>query len=99
MIAQSRSIIILKTYLLFQMEHIKELRGRIDEIDREIVGLIEERVKTAKEIGEVKRRNGIDIEDSEREAEIMENVTCSSLDKKFTECVFRKIIEYCKNEE
>jgi len=81
------------------MEHIKELRKKIDEIDREIVKLIEERVRIAKEIGEIKRMNGMEIEDTEREAEILDNVSSSILDREFTEYVFRKIIEYCKNEE
>jgi len=43
--------------------------------------------------------NGMEIEDTEREAEILDNVSSSILDREFTEYVFRKIIEYCKNEE
>jgi len=82
------------------MERIELLRGEIDGIDKGILELLEERVKAAKKIGEIKREKEMGIEDVDREGEILDNIlNSSSLDKGFVEDLFRKIIEYCKNEE
>jgi len=82
------------------MERIEVLRREIDGIDKGILELLEERVKAAKKIGEIKRGEGMEIEDVEREERILDNILNSTnLDKEFVEDLFRKIIEYCKNEE
>lgn len=82
------------------MERIEVLRREIDEIDRGILDLLEERVKAVKEMGKVKRELGVGIEDVEREAGILENISGSTaLDKEFVRYLFRKIIDYCKDEE
>jgi len=82
------------------MERIEVLRREIDGIDKGILELLEERVKAAKKIGEIKREGGMEIEDLEREGEILDNILNSTnLNKEFIEDFFRKIIEYCKNEE
>jgi len=87
-------------YKINRMERIKLLRGEINGIDKGILELLEERVKAAKKIGEIKRGGGIEIEDIEREKEILKNILDSTnLDKEFVEDLFRRIIEYCKNEE
>lgn len=50
----------------------KEYRKRIDEIDRDILRLFEERMKTAEKIGEYKKQNGLPITDENREKEVVE---------------------------
>lgn len=82
------------------MEQIDKLRNRIDGIDRKILKLIEKRVDLAKNIGRIKKKNGLKISDSEREREVIENVLSSSnIDKDFLKKLFRLIIKYCKDEE
>jgi len=81
------------------MGQIEELRDRIDAIDRKIVKLLEKRVGIARNIGKIKRGEGLKISDDKREKEVIENVSNSNLDKNFVKKTFRLIIEYCKNEE
>ena len=55
------------------------LRARIDEIDREIVGLLNERAEIALEIGRIKKATGRRaIRDAAREQEVIEQVTRAS---------------------
>ncbi len=51
--------------------HIGRLRQSIDEIDEEIMGLINQRLSLAKQVGNFKKQGGIQITDSDREKEIM----------------------------
>lgn len=54
------------------ISEIKALRARIDEIDREILRLLEERMEVALRIGEVKARLSVPILDPAREMEVLE---------------------------
>ncbi len=55
------------------------LRERIDAIDKEIVGLLNERAQIALEIGQVKQRAGRrTVRDAKRETEVLERVTSAS---------------------
>jgi chorismate mutase/prephenate dehydratase len=55
------------------------LRERIDEIDRQIVSLLNERAEIALEIGRVKQDTGRrTVRDAQREAEVLEHVTSAS---------------------
>ncbi len=72
------------------MEKLYELRKRIDEIDEQIIELLEERVRIAKEIGEIKRELNLPIRDEEREEEVFRRAG------KFRE-VFEKIVEVCRD--
>jgi len=49
-------------------ERLREIRVRIEQVDREIIGLIGERVQLAREVGAVKRELGIATLDPAREA-------------------------------
>lgn len=53
-------------------------RETIDRIDREIVGLFEERMQTALEVVAIKKEHGLPVLDSSREAQVIEKV-CSYL--------------------
>ena len=81
------------------MEQIKKLRKQIDGIDRKIVNLIEKRISIAKEIGGIKKREGMEIKDPVREEEVFRNVSKTSLDNKFVKKIYKEIIDYCKSEE
>jgi chorismate mutase len=52
---------------------LSELRGRIQQIDRELIGLIADRVRLAREVGEAKRALGAPILDPAREAAVVRN--------------------------
>ena len=54
------------------MEKLKKLRDEIDEIDKQIVELIEKRMKASVKVGEVKKENNIPIFDAKRENEVIE---------------------------
>ena len=53
---------------------IAEWRKKIDEIDRQIIRLINERAKCAQEIGKLKRNTDMPIYEPDRERIIFENV-------------------------
>jgi chorismate mutase/prephenate dehydratase len=60
-------------------EALAPLRERIDEIDRRIVELLNERAEIALRIGEVKQQTGRrTVRDARREAEVLEHVTNAS---------------------
>jgi len=50
---------------------IGRLRRNIDKIDKEIMGLINQRLSLAKQIGNLKKQGDIQITDGDREKEIM----------------------------
>jgi chorismate mutase len=52
---------------------IDDWRRKIDEIDRKLVELLNERARCAIEIGHVKRDEGLPVYQPERELEILEN--------------------------
>lgn len=49
-------------------ERLRSLRERIEQIDRTVVGLIAERVRLAREVGDAKRALGLPTLDPAREA-------------------------------
>jgi len=55
-------------------EKLKELRERIDRIDETILELLVERANLAKEIGEIKTKEGLEIHVPERERKILERI-------------------------
>lgn len=53
---------------------IEELRQKVDEVDTGIVRLIAERLRLAEQIGSLKRKQGQQIEDKQREETILEHI-------------------------
>jgi chorismate mutase len=81
-------------------QKIGEIRQRIDEIDRRIIKLLEERVAEAKEIGGIKKAAGLPIRDPKREEEVIRNASKSSeLSPSFVKKLFKLIVGYCGDEE
>ncbi len=54
-------------------ERIAELRGQIDEIDRQLIELFERRMDVSREIGAVKREHNLGIRNERRELEVKAN--------------------------
>jgi chorismate mutase len=52
-------------------ERLRAMRTRIEQVDREIVGLIAERVQLAREVGAAKRELGLPTLDPAREAVVV----------------------------
>lgn len=57
-----------------EIEKLQELRGKIAENSRNLIGLFRERAFLAKEIGRVKRENGLPPRIREREEEVLEGL-------------------------
>ncbi len=53
---------------------IAEIRGRMDELDSELVTLLNERASCAKEIGRLKKTVGLEVYQPERELEVLKHV-------------------------
>ena len=51
--------------------HIRRLRRAIDEIDEKILELINQRLSLAKQVGDFKKKTGIQVADRDREKEII----------------------------
>lgn len=55
-----------------------ELRVSIDDVDRRIVELLNERTRVVEEIGRVKRESGLPVYEPKREDAVFQNVTASN---------------------
>lgn len=55
-------------------EKIEDLRRQVDEVDRKIVELLNERTRLVREIIRVKKENQIPLYDPKREEEIFEKI-------------------------
>ncbi|MDP9266946.1 MAG: chorismate mutase [Acidobacteriota bacterium] len=79
---------------------IAEWRKKIDELDRKMVELLNERAKAAQEIGRQKRSTAMPIYEPERESKIFENVKAANRgplsDLDVTQ-VFERIIDIMRN--
>jgi chorismate mutase len=54
---------------------IADWRKKIDEIDRKLVQLVNERARAAREIGRLKRDRSLAIQEPEREREILQKIS------------------------
>lgn len=59
-------------------ERLAQLRRRIDEIDLEILGQINERTLVVEDIGKVKREHSLPIYEPKREDDVYRNVTVNN---------------------
>ena len=84
---------------------LEKLREKIDKVDDEILRLLNERMKYAKEVGHIKNKHDSSIFRPEREHSIINRLTALSkkedgaLDKKAIEAIFYEIIGIAKNLE
>ena len=53
---------------------LSEWRARIDEVDEELVDLINKRLEYAVEIGRIKRAEGLEVRDPQRERDLLQRL-------------------------
>ena len=79
---------------------IADWRKQIDEIDRKLIALLNERAKAAHEIGKLKRNTQMPIYEPDREKLIFENVHSTNQgplsDRDLTQ-IFERIIDIMRN--
>jgi chorismate mutase len=90
----------------FLAKRLKENRMKIDLIDQKLVGLLNQRLRIAQEIGNVKKEMGIKIYDPGREKEVLERLRLSLsseekglLKEKDLEKIFATIIKVCRRSQ
>jgi len=59
-------------------KRLKKLRQEIDNIDKKILDLLEERMKIVHEVGDLKQELEISVEDLNRENDIIKRLTAQS---------------------
>jgi len=75
---------------------ISDWRKKIDEIDRSLVKLLNERARCAVEIGKIKRQNSLPIHEPHREQEVLRHVLEANqgpLANEAIQRVFERIVE------
>lgn len=81
------------------MEDIKKLRKKIDEVDEQILRSLRDRTKICRSIGLLKKKQGLPVEDHQRENDLYVNVKKKAveldLDPTRVEAIYRKIVEMC----
>lgn len=80
------------------------LRNNIDNVDRQIVNLIGERLGYAKILSNIKKNNNLNVEDINRENEVISKVIVQSklnphISEDFITNIFKQIISYTKTIE
>ena len=81
---------------------IEDWRRKIDEIDRQLVQLLNERSKCAIEIGKIKHDLNMRVYDPEREREILRRIKETNdgpLDDESLQRLFERVIDECRRIE
>jgi chorismate mutase len=79
---------------------IADWRKKVDELDRELVRLLNERARVVIEIGMLKRQNGMAVQEPRREREVFQNVGEANqgpLESAAVQRMFQQIIEECRS--
>ena len=75
---------------------IEDYRNRIDDIDKTIGALLNERLNACMEIGKIKKQKKLEVTDSSREEQILQNVfesgDCKETQQAIRE-IYKKIFE------
>jgi chorismate mutase len=80
-------------------DRLTDFRQRIEEIDREIVRLLQERVRVAIDIGRIKSSQRLPVADPAREKEVISHVLGTPhdpLDSQALETLFLWILAICR---
>ena len=81
---------------------IEDWRAKIDAIDKQLLELLNQRVKHVLEVGKIKRERNLQVLDSERERQIIEAILRENkgpLDEKALLRIFESVIEECRRIE
>ncbi len=82
------------------LKALERCRDLIDELDRRILALLNERTTIVEEIGRIKRHLDLPIYEPKREAQVFENVTANNhgpLQHDSIKRVFERIIDEMRN--
>jgi chorismate mutase len=82
------------------MEALRACRDRIDELDRRILELLNDRTRIVEEIGRIKQTLDLPIYEPKREDEVFDNVTTNNagpLTPDGVKRVFERIIDEMRN--
>ncbi len=82
------------------MKSLEESRRRIDKIDKELVKLFEERMNTVVDVAKYKKENNIEVLNTKREAQVVENAINNLNNKEYSEEIadfFNHIMDISKN--
>jgi len=74
-------------------QKLEEYRVAIDDLDRRIVELLNERTRVVEDIGRVKRSAELPIYEPRREDQVYENISLASADGPLTKEAVRRIYE------
>jgi len=80
---------------------IKDLRGRIDAVDRQILNLFEQRIAISRQIGNYKKANGKDVFDPEREDAKLDKIYAEAghESKPYVRSLFRELFDASKTHQ
>jgi chorismate mutase-like protein len=81
---------------------IEDWRRKIDEIDKRLVEMFNERSKCAIEIGRIKHAQNLRVYDPGREREILrriKEINCGPLDDEGLQRLFERVIDECRRIE
>jgi chorismate mutase len=83
------------------MAELKQLRGKIDDVDGQILRLLAERAKICGAIGFAKKKRGLPVKDVARETEVYKRVRDQAaklgLNSVQVEAVYREIVNMCSS--
>ena len=82
-----------------RFKRLTDRRKKIDLIDRELLDLLNQRLRIAMKIGRIKKEMGEKIYDSKREKEVLERLRTRNkgpLKKKDLKKIFETIMEVCR---
>lgn len=79
------------------------LREEMEKVDRRIVKLADRRLQIAEHVAKVKSEKNMEIEDKEREKEVIENVVENTktiaIEEEYIRDLFQKLIEISKEHQ
>ena len=83
-------------------KNILELRTLLDNIDKNILLLLEERMNIIRQVGSIKSKSNIPVEDISREEEIikrLKNISKNNLSEKQLKKIFKTVFNFSKIEQ
>jgi chorismate mutase/prephenate dehydratase len=83
-------------------QRLRDRRRKIDLVDRKLLGLLNQRLRIALEIGKIKKEMGEKVYDPKREKEVLRRLKIKNrgpLKEKDLEKVFRTIMKVCRRSQ
>jgi chorismate mutase len=81
------------------MSELEQLRKKVDVADEKILAALCERVAVCREIGAVKKKQGLAVKDTEREEQLLERIRKRAvelgLDSGYVLVLYREIVNMC----